>query len=162
MLTKIKHKITNIDKHIFIRNFLFVLAVTVVYSLSVNIPLIKMNYPEKYFILALFMSITRDFIIWFIVFLNRWVFAVFTIFTFVAGFGLKYVNEYLNMGLNIGTFEVIFSTNLAETKGVMNSTLISYFIVGLLLSLIIISLRFILIENKTKTNGGGNYSFLLH
>ena len=54
MLTKIKHNIINIDKHIFIRNFLFVLAVTVVYSLSVNIPLIKMNYPEKYFILALF------------------------------------------------------------------------------------------------------------
>ena len=66
------------------------------------------------------------------------------------------------MGLNIGTFEVIFSTNLVEAKGVMNDTLINYFIVGLLLSLIIISLRFILIENKTKTNGGGNYSFLLH
>lgn len=64
MLTKIKHNIINIDKHIFIRNFLFVLAVTVIYSLSVNIPLISMQYPEKYFILAFALSIFRDYIIW--------------------------------------------------------------------------------------------------
>ena len=57
MFTKLKDKIISINKQNFIINFLFVLAVTVVYSLSVNIPLIKMNYPEKYFILALFMSI---------------------------------------------------------------------------------------------------------
>ncbi len=160
-MTKIKHKMTNINKHIFIRNFLFILAVTVIYSLSVNIPLIKMNYPEKYFILAFAVSIFRDYIIWFIAFLNRWVFAVFTFITFTAGFGLKYVNEYLDMGLNIGTFEVIFSTNLAEAKGVVNSTLLSYFIVGILLSLIIISLRFILINNKIKTNWGGEILLLI-
>ena len=155
MIKYIKNKITNIDKRIFIRNFLFILSVTIIYSLSVNIPLIKMNYPEKYFMLAFFMSVARDFIIWFIAFLNKWVFAVFTFITFIAGFGLKYVNEYLDMGLNIGTFEVIFSTNLVEAKGVINSTLLSYFIVGLLFSLIVISLRFILINSKRKTNGGG-------
>ena len=162
MIKYIKNTITHINKQIFIRNFLFILSVTIIYSLSVNIPLIKMNYPEKYFMLAFFMSVARDFIIWFIAFLNKWVFAVFTFITFIAGFGLKYVNEYLDMGLNIGTFEVIFSTNLVEAKGVINSTLLSYFIVGLLFSLIVISLRFILINSKRKTNGGGYYTYLLH
>lgn len=150
MLTKIKHKLTNIDKNIFIKNFLFILAVTIIYSLSVNIPLIKLNYPKEYFILALFMSVARDFIIWFIAFLNKWVFAVFSFLSFTAGFGLKYVNEYLNMGLNIGTFEVIFSTNLVEAKGVMNNTLISYFITGAVISIIFTVLRFRLVNNKHK------------
>lgn len=157
MFTKIKHKITSIDKHLFTKNFLFILSVTIIYSLSVNIPLIKMNYPKEYFMLAIFMSVARNFIIWFIAFLNKWVFAVFSFLSFVAGFGLKYINEYLNMGLNIGTFEVIFSTNLVEAKGVMNNTLIAYFITGAVISIIFTVLRFRLVNNKHKMNlmGGG-------
>lgn len=161
MFSKIKYKITNINKQIFIMNFLFILAVTIIYSLSVNIPLIKLNYPKEYFILALFMSVARDFIIWFIAFLNKWVFAAFSFLSFVAGFGLKYVNEYLNMGLNIGTFEVIFSTNLVEAKGVINNTLITYFITGAVISIILTVLRFRLVNNKHKMDitGGGNTAY---
>lgn len=151
-LKKILLNITSINKKDFIVNFLFLLAVTAIYSLSVNIPLIKMNYPEKYFFLAFFMSIARDFIIWYIASLNRWIFAFFTPITFVAGFGLKYVNEYLNMGLNIGTFEVIFSTNYSEAKGVMNDILVSYFVIGFIISIIIVILRFKLLSNNHKKN----------
>lgn len=152
ILKKILLNITSINKKDFIVNFLFLLAVTAIYSLSVNIPLIKMNYPEKYFFLAFFMSIARDFIIWYIASLNRWIFAFFTPITFVAGFGLKYVNEYLNMGLNIGTFEVIFSTNYSEAKGVMNDILVSYFVIGFIISIIIVILRFKLLSNNHKKN----------
>lgn len=150
MFKKVMADVSRINKKNFLTDLLFILAVAVIYSLSVNIPLIKMNYPEKYFMLAFFMSVTRSCIIWFIVFLNRWLFAVFTVFTFVAGFGLKYVNEHLGMGLNIGTFEVIFSTNAAEAKGVMNSTLISYFIIGFIISIIFVILRFKIVKKSEK------------
>lgn len=159
MLKKILKKFNNFNKRNLLINFLFVLLVSVVYSLSVNIPLIEMQYPNEYFILALVVSILRDYIIWFIAFLNRWVFAVFTSFTFVAGFGLMYMNKYLNMGLSTGNFEIILATNLNEAKGVLNATLITFFAIGLLLAVMFISIRFNLHKifssyNSTSKRGG--------
>lgn len=159
MINKIIDRLINIEKKIFTRNLLFVFSVTFIYSLSVNIPLIKMQYPEKYFLLAFAVSIFRDFIIWFIAFINKWIFAVFTFFTFVAGFGLKYMNVNLGMGLNIGSFEVIFSTNVKEAKGIMNSSLITYFILGAVISIVFIILRFLLIRNNQKVNSGGDTAY---
>ena len=62
-------------------------------------------------ILFFIVSILRDLIIWYAAFLNRWLFAFFAIYTFTASGGLKYLYNHVNMGLNIGTFEIIFSTN---------------------------------------------------
>ena len=64
-------------------DFIFILAST--YSIMFNIPIIEMSYPSKYLIIFIFLSIIRDYIIWFIAFLNKWVFAVFTLFTFISG-----------------------------------------------------------------------------
>ena len=164
MLKKILKKFNNFNKRNLLINFLFVLLVSVVYSLSVNIPLIEMQYPNEYFILALVVSILRDYIIWFIAFLNRWVFAVFTSFTFVAGFGLRYMNKYLHMDLSTGNFEVIFATNFNEAKGVLNNILVTHFIIGILLALFFIILRFnlnkiIIFSSNTNNARGGETGF---
>lgn len=160
-------KFKNFNKKNLIINFLFVLLVSTVYSLSVNIPLIEMQYPSKYFILAFVVSIFRDYIIWYIAFVNRWVFAVFTLFTFVAGFGLMYMNKYLNMGLSTGNFEIILATNLNEAKGVLNATLITFFAIGLLLAVIFIAIRFNLHKifssyNSISKRGGETGSYCLY
>lgn len=158
MIKYIKNTITHINKQIFIRNFLFILSVTTIYSLSVNLPLINMQYPEKYFLLAFAVSIFRDFIIWLIAFLNKWVFALFTLLTFIAGFGLMYMNKYLNMDLSTGNFEIIFATNINEAKGVLNIILITHFVAGLLLALIFIYLRFKLFKKSNSMPGINNYT----
>ncbi len=132
----------NIDKGNLLRSFIFILILSTVYSLMCNISIIKLSYPAKYLIPLLLLSIMRDYIIWFIAYLNRWVFAVFTIFTFIAGGGLRYVNEYLKMSLNIGTFEVIFSTNIQEAAGIMNSSLITHFVIYGIIGIIFVFFRF--------------------
>ena len=165
MLKKLYRKITTYNKFDLLRNFLFVFIITIVYSLCVNIPIINMQYPEKYFLLTFVVSIFRDFIIWFIAFLNRWVFAVFTLLTFIAGFGLRYMNKYLHMDLSIGNFEVIFATNFNEAKGVLNNILVTHFIIGILLALFFIILRFnlnkiiIFSSNTNNARGGGETGF---
>lgn len=77
----------NIDKKSIINNFLFIFILASTYSIMFNIPIIEMSYPSKYLIIFIFLSIIRDYIIWFIAFLNKWVFAVFTLFTFISGGG---------------------------------------------------------------------------
>ena len=103
-------------------------------------------------IIFIFLSIIRDYIIWFIAFLNKWVFAIFTLFTFLAGGGLRYVTKELSMSLNIGTFEVIFSTNIQEAIGVMSSKLIIHFIVGAIVGLVFVFIRFKYIKRASWHN----------
>lgn len=68
------------------------------------------------------------------------------------GGGLRYVNKELAMSLNIGTFEVIFSTNMQEAIGVMSSKLIIHFIVGAIVGLIFIFIRFKYIKRASWYN----------
>lgn len=136
------------NKKNLIINFLYLIVLTVSYSLLFNIPLIKMNYPEKYFLLAFLASIFRDFIIWTIAYLNKYFFAFFSVITFAAGGGLKYVNEHLGMGLNIGVFELLFETNFEEAAGVLNKLLITNILIGVVVSIVFIVIRFKYIKVK--------------
>ena len=103
-------------------------------------------------IIFIFLSIIRDYIIWFIAFLNKWVFAIFTLFTFLAGGGLRYVTKELSMSLNIGTFEVIFSTNIQEAIGIINNTLLIHFVIGAIVGFIFIYIRFKYIKRASWHN----------
>lgn len=150
---KINKYFSNIDKRIVFKNFIFLLILTILYSLMFNIPYLNnFNYSGPVFVLFFIVSVLRDFIIWYIAFLNRWVFAFFTIFTFTASGGLKYLYDYVHMGLNIGTFEIVFSTNMIEASGVINPTLIFLFAISALIGIIFTFIRFKYIQVKPYSN----------
>ena len=158
MIKNLFTKFSNIDKNT-LYTFLFILSLTTVYSVLYNIPyLIKLGLPVKIIILFFIVSIMRDFIIWYIACLNKWIFAIFAIITFTVSGGLQYLYGYMNIGLNIGTFEMVFSTNFTEAAGVINLKLLMFFLIGFLFALF-----FILLRNKIKfppINGGGNLLIL--
>lgn len=150
---KINKYFSNIDKRIVFKNFIFLLILTILYSLMFNIPYLNnFNYSGPVFVLFFIVSVLRDFIIWYIAFLNRWIFAFFTIFTFIASGGLKYLYDYVHMGLNIGTFEIVFSTNMIEASGVINPTLIFLFAISALIGIIFTFIRFKYIQVKPYSN----------
>lgn len=150
---KINKYFSNIDKRIVFKNFIFLLILTILYSLMFNIPYLNnFNYSGPVFVLFFIVSVLRDFIIWYIAFLNRWVFAFFTIFTFTASGGLKYLYDYVHMGLNIGTFEIVFSTNMIEASGVINPTLIFLFAISALIGIIFTFIRFKYFQVKPYSN----------
>lgn len=156
MIKNLFTKFSNIDKNI-LYAFLFILFLTTVYSVLYNIPyLIKLGLPVKIIILFFIVSIMRDFIIWYIACLNKWIFAIFAIITFTVSGGIQYLYKYMNIGFNIGTFEMVFSTNFTEAAGVINLKLLMFFLIGFSFALF-----FILLRNNIKfpcITGGGKFT----
>lgn len=149
----IKNFINKLDKKQFIISIIFLFTLSTIYSAMYNIPYLnRFNYSTGIFILFFIVSILRDFIIWYVAFLNRWLFAFFAIYTFTASGGLKYLYNHVNMGLNIGTFEIIFSTNFTEAAGIINPTLLLLFATGALVGSIFTFIRFKYIKIKPYAN----------